>query len=206
MRRRADQAALRARVEAARARVEAARARSRDRRPKTKPRRRGWLLWVLLALLLASLWRCRCPAPEPEPELPAVVTPGAPGAGEPAPIEPPQPPAPRLDPVPRPGFSTPAPPTRTWLDDFRTQVTARGPRLARCFVGAARPGALEWSAAVDPGSGRLSDVDVEPVLATDPLTGAQRLCVVDALTDPAYRLTPAPEEAMPSRVAMTLEF
>jgi hypothetical protein len=197
-------AALRARVAAARDRAGAARARFANRRKPQRRRRGWWLLLFVLLILLASLARCRCPAPEPV--VVADVAPIPDPGGVAAPVEPPLPPPPRLEPVDRPSFRTPEPAARPWLDAFRQQVTARGPRLARCFVGAGRPGALEWSAAVDPVSGRLSEVVVVPLLASDPLTAEQRACVVGVLSDPAYRLQAAPGETQPSRVGMTLEF
>jgi len=70
-------------------------------------------------------------------------------------------------------------------------VIARGPRLSACFNGAQRPGALRWTAAVDPVRGTLSDQTLEPTLDGDELTRSQRVCAFDVLADPGYSLSDA---------------
>ena len=64
---------------------------------------------------------------------------------------------------PRPGYETEAQPPPEWIDEFRLQATARSPRLAQCFEGTDRPGALRWVAALNPETGTVSDQELEPV-------------------------------------------
>lgn len=184
-----DPRALRARRRAVRAEL-----RQRERR-----RRRRWP-WLLLLLLLLL---CLIPIPScEEPEGPAGVAEDPLGGGEMAETVVPPPP---LEPVPRlsrPRYTPPPPDPVPWLEAWRVQVAARGPRLATCFEGATHPGALRWSTRVDPVSGQVSDHVLEPVLDTAPLTVAQRACVLAVLTDPHYRLPPGE----PSRAGLVIEF
>lgn len=194
---RARRAALREKIRAQRAALR------RARRPR---KRRRWVLLALLLLLLL-LRECNCdPAPTPvgpgtpPPPVPPIVT-------EPPP---PSPPAPK--PVKakirrrrRPAMTTPAPPRKLWLDDFRLQVAARSLRLSNCFQGADRPGAVRWSCALDPRSGEVSDQRFEPIGRT-PIDAAQRRCLKKALAEPAYRLDPGEDAPTPDRVSLVLEF
>jgi hypothetical protein len=93
-----------------------------------------------------------------------------------------------------------------WLTSLRIQVAARSTRLAGCFEGTARPGALRWSVAVDPERGVVSDPEVEPTLAGQGLSNAQRRCVLGVLADPPYQLASGDEPATPARVALVIEF
>ena len=128
------------------------------------------------------------------------------GPGAQDPSEPPEPPPTgRVPRRPRPTFDAPPPDDRPWLGAFRLQVTARAPRLAACFRGVERPGTLKWSAEVVPASGRVSEHALEPTLGSDPLTPAQRECLIAVLSDPPYALA-ADERSTPSRVGVVLEF
>jgi hypothetical protein len=106
----------------------------------------------------------------------------------------------------RPDYATPPPDPMPWIASFRLQVSARSPRLAACFVGAPRPGALKWTASVEPGTGRVSDHTLEPALESDPLTAEQKACLLAVLSDPPYRLAVEGARATPSRVSVAIEF
>ena len=97
-----------------------------------------------------------------------------------------------------------APPV--WLTALRIQVAARSPRLAECFEGTTQPGTLRWSVAIDPDHGVVSDPEVEPTLAGQDLSTAQRRCVLGVLSDPPYQLATGDEPATPARVALVIEF
>ena len=189
-RRRAALAGKRAALEARRA-VRGGRSKKKDRR---------WLL-LLLLFLLFLLPPCT-PPPEPiavAPAAPPVVVPTLPAA-------PPVPTPSRITRTNRPAFASVVPPKLPWLDAFRLQVAARSPRLAACFDGASRPGALKWSAAVEPVRGRVSDQTLESTLSSDALTTTQRGCVLAVLSDPPYRLDGSGAASTPSRVGMVVEF
>jgi len=85
-------------------------------------------------------------------------------------------------------------------------VAARSPRLARCFEGTERPGALRWTASYDPHTGAVADHRFEPVLAGAMLLAAQRECLVGTLASPGYRPTEQAGSSGPLRVSMVLEF
>lgn len=179
-----------------------ARIRKRKGAKQEEPRRsRGWLLAILILLLLL-LRECRCN--EPQVEAPGVGVPVVVEPAEPAP--PPEPPPPRMPRRDRPAFTGPPPAVLPWLASFRMQVAARSPRLAACFVGAAAPGAIKWTTAVDPKSGQVSDHLLEPTLQTNELTAVERACVLAVLTDPPYTLELPDDRAPPSRVSLVLEF
>ena len=93
-----------------------------------------------------------------------------------------------------------------WLASLRIQVAARSPRLAECFEGPTRPGTLRWSVAVDADHGVVSDPEVQPTLAGQDLSIAQRRCVLGVLADPPYQLATGDEPATPARVALVIEF
>lgn len=161
-----------------------------------------WQLLSLVLLLLLAWQSCReTPAPPPAP--PCVV-----GVElvEPGVALPPVPKAPRIGRIDRPEYKNEAPDPLPWLAAFRLQVAARAPRLAQCFVGVERPGALKWTTSVEPASGRVSDHTLEPAFESAPLTTEQRACVLGVLTDPPYRLEIGAERSTPPRVAVAIEF
>ncbi|MCK6505302.1 hypothetical protein L6R53_18195 [Myxococcota bacterium] len=97
-------------------------------------------------------------------------------------------------------------PTPTWLPAFHQQVAARSPRLAACFVGAAAPGALRWSARLDLRSGRAGDHRFAPTLEAAPPTADQQACLARALAEPPYQIeVPAPPD-LPVPVSLVIEF
>lgn len=172
---------------------------------RRRERRRRWLWALLLLLLLPAARWCRCQEAEPPAplaEAPEPAPPTGPSASAPVPVV-----TERIAARPRPAFVIPPPPARPWVEALRVQVAARGPRLAACFVGAARPGALRWTAALDPVGGVLSERALEVVGAgAAELTEAQRTCVLAVLGDPPFQLDAAAAPSTPVRVAMVLEF
>lgn len=168
--------------------------------------RRGVVSSVLLLLLLFI--RCDCgEGPLPEP---AVAD-----AGVKEKVVKPKPPPPKvkLPPLdgklkaqPRPALEPSSPGGPPWLEEFRIQVAARSPRLAQCFTGTERPGALRMSAAVNPQGGTLADLELEPVGVGIDLTKEQRDCVSAVLTKPAYKLQAPGAEGLPDRVSLVIEF
>lgn len=200
-------AALRRAQEANRARLEQ---NSALRKQRVRRRMRNGAL-VALGLLFVLLGRCGCARPPPAP--PTVER-----QEEPAPPAPPQVPAPApkakrklqasMEPQRRGSYAGIAPAPPTWVDDFRLQVAARSSRLAGCFTGAERPGALRWRASVNAESGAVFDHELEPLAASAPLGRRERDCVVAALSSPPYKLVgvPAPAEGVPNRVSIVIEF
>lgn len=164
-------------------------------------------LGVALLLLLASCLRCECAQPQPV-EVPKVE------AKEVEPqVKPPVPtPARRqplraqIEPQARASYPGHEQASPAWIDEFRLQVAARSPRLARCFTGSDRPGTLRWTASVNPRSGAASDHELEPVGAGAELRREQQECVVRALSSPPYRLTAPEGESLPQRVSLVIEF
>ncbi|WP_375764905.1 hypothetical protein NR798_24620 [Archangium gephyra] len=178
------------------------------RREKRRRRIRRAVTFAVL-LLLAMLTRCECepspPAPPPEPVV------------EPAPEVKPKKPAPpaskpkasssdRMGRQRRGSYQNEAQTSPGWLDDFRLQVAARSPRLAQCFSGTERPGALRWTSAVNAASGSVSDHALEPVGTGGDLSGKQRDCVLGVLSSPGYRLKPEQKQDLPGRVSIVIEF
>ncbi len=163
---------------------------------------------IAALLLLAMLTRCECapspPAPPPEPVV------------EPAPEVKPKKPSPpaskpkafsdRMERQRRGSYQNEAQTSPSWLDDFRLQVAARSPRLAQCFSGTDRPGALRWTAAVNATSGSVSDHALELVGTGGDLSGKQRDCVQGVLSSPGYRLKPEQKQDLPGRVSIVIEF
>lgn len=206
MRLRAQRRAVRARLEQlrreSRARVDALPAIQAAR--KKRARRRTLASAVLLLLLL--FLRCDCePAPQPEPT--ATVPAGLDAGSKLPPSKPTKRLASneRLASSARRGYELGAGRSPAWLDDFRMQVAARSPRLALCFQGADRPGALRWSVALNPESGAVSDHLFEPIGAAD-LTTAQRDCVQKVVSSPVYRVAEADRQSVPGRVSLVIEF
>jgi hypothetical protein len=107
---------------------------------------------------------------------------------------------------PRSAFPAEAPGNPTWLEEFHLQVAARSPRLAQCFTGSDRPGALRWTSSVNPESGAVSDHELEPVGPASELGHEQRECIIRALSSPNYKLTVPKAEALPNRIGLVIEF
>jgi hypothetical protein len=189
---------------AARERVEQLPAVQREK--KRRHTRRAVTIAALL--LLAMLVRCECEPPPPAPPPEPVV--------EPAPEVKPKKPAPpaskpkafsdRMERQRRGRYQNEAQTSPGWLDDFRLQVAARSPRLAQCFSGTERPGALRWTAAVNAASGSVSDHALELVGTGGSLSGKQSDCVQGVLSSPGYRLKPEQKQDLPSRVSIVIEF
>jgi hypothetical protein len=189
---------------AARERVEQVPAVQREKRRRHVRR----AVTIAALLLLAMLTRCECGtaplAPPPEPVV------------EPAPEEKTRKPAPpaskpkalsdRMERQRRGRYQNEAQTSPSWLDDFRLQVAARSPRLAQCFSGTERPGALRWTAAVNAASGSVSDHALESVGTGGDPSGKQRDCVLGVLSRPAYRLNPEQKQDLPGRVSIVIEF
>jgi hypothetical protein len=113
----------------------------------------------------------------------------------------------RLTPVARPDYRNTAPSPNGWLSALRLQVSSRGPKLARCFEGTDRPGALRWRASLDVARGIAADHRFEPVLAGATLGKPLRRCLAAVLSDPPYRLPVAEGDPDgPAEVAIIIEF
>ena len=177
----------------------------RSRRKKKKEeeeKRRPW--WLLLLLLLPLLCCLPLDCTEDEPE---EVVPEPEPVGEVEPVEPvPEEPGGRIPSQERPDFGTRPPDAPSWIDSFRMQVAARGPRLAQCFVGAKEPGQFKWTTSVVPETGVVSEHALEPMLNSPDLRRAERLCVLEVLENPPYTLEAADEPSTPSRVGIVIEF
>lgn len=168
--------------------------------------RRGLLAAGFLAVVL--LLRCQCERPPPVSLVAStpVVRPAAAKAKPTAPTAKPPPLRAHVERQPRGHFANPAPTAPSWLDAFQLQVSARSPRLAACFSGADRPGALRWTASLDPKSGRVGDHAFEPVGSTAELTPAQRACAVKVLSSPTYKLSDSALHGIPARIALVIAF
>lgn len=195
--------------EQARARLDAIPAVRAERQKRRV--RQGLGLAVLL--LIALFFRCDCEsAPPPVVEKP-VVDAGTPVVA----VKPVVPPKRKLKPLegsvdtqPRGKYAGDVSQTPSWLDEYRLQVAARSPRLAECFTGSERPGALRWSAAVNALSGAVSDHTLEPVGPGPSVQDAQRECILKTLSSPAYKLNVPKEEGeqqtLPRRISIVIEF
>lgn len=178
------------------------------RRERRRRRTRRALSATVLLLLLCLL-RCDC-GPEPAPPVPEILV----EVEAPAQVTKPVVPAParrrplslKTEPKPRTGYAGEVQAGPSWLDDFRLQVSARSGRLAQCFAGTERPGALRWSTSVNPENGAVSEHELEPVGQSVELGGEQRACVLLALSSPAYRLSEAQQQALPKRISLVIEF
>lgn len=159
-------------------------------------------LAILVALLL--MIRCDCgpaqPGPTGEPE------PMADSGAKPARPPPSAAMGARVTRQPRAVFTAQAQEAAGWLDEFRLQVAARSPRLAQCFTGAERPGAVRWSVALNPSSGAVFDHQLELVGPDPGIEEKQRACVEQVLSSPAYALAADPDEALARRVSLVIEF
>ena len=139
----------------------------------------------------------------------ALPHPPAAAATTSAPLAPPLPAGAPVSTAARPAYVPTEAPTHPWLGDFQLQVAARSPRLAACFEGVSEPGALQWSAGVEPLSGTVVDSTVSPLSETAPLSRAEQDCVQDVLATPAYTLPAEPDpegSSIPTRVRLLLEF
>lgn len=215
---RAQQRALRERLRAQLAAQLAAQRQSplfRKAEERRQRRRRRWLIAGLLAaLLLLLLARCECEDP-PAPPLPDVIEPEVESASEPPPPVR-KPPRPRplegtIDQSARDTLKVDATTPPSWLPQFRLQVAARSRRLATCFNGVEKPGALRWTALVHPRSGRVSESELEPVFRGVELSQSQHDCLVKGLSDPPFRLdlpsgAASDEESSGRRVSLIFEF
>ena len=162
-------------------------------------------LAVALLLLLLLLIRCDCGAPLVTPSPDAGVDAGVVPTVTLKPTKRAAAAAQRIASHQRRDWETGTQPGPSWLDAFRTQVAARSPRLATCFQGADRPGAIRWGVAVDPASGAVSDHQFEP-MALGELSNAQKECLVKVLSEPKYRVEPEAQMKLPLHVTLTLEF
>ena len=174
---------------------------------RDRNRRRVRRALILALVLLACLMRCECQqAPPPE----SVVVRETPEVKprSPAPAPPPrrEPLLAQVKPQPRGRYLGEAQAPPTWLDDFRLQVSARGPRLAQCFTGTDRPGVLRWTASVNPESGAVADHELEPLGPGAELKREQRDCVVRVLSSPTYRLNAPQAQVLPNRISLVIEF
>jgi hypothetical protein len=214
---RAQRPARRALLRARRERLDDVRAEARakiDAHPEVQKarfrrRRRIAILVALLLALLALLSKCECEGPPPpvpqkggEPVVADVVKP------------PPQPKKPvhkamtaKVASMPRADFDVNAQKPPAWLEELRLQVAARSPRLAQCFANAEVPGALRWTASVNPGTGEVSDSVLEGNTLSVVITGTQRGCLMNVLHAPPFKLTPeGTGDALTKRVSLLVEF
>ncbi len=178
------------------------RALKQQNKKKSPWRRRILILLILLLLLLLG----PCTSDEPPPRRGTGPAPVA--VVEPVP-EPPvvkKPFKKRVKRRVRPKYEGPKKTKNRWLDAFRLQVAGRSVRLAACFEGVDKPGAVRWVAAVDPVTGVTSDHTLEPVTRSAALGRKQRACVVGVLSKPPYKLSPEKDEQGPQRVGLVLEF
>lgn len=163
-------------------------------------RRRNRRLLMALSLLLLLLLLIRC-------EVPQIG-----GPGEPTPVAETRPE--QADPTfgahvetqNRPGYNVAARPGPDWLDELRLQVAARSTRLATCFNGSERGGAIRWTTSIDVKTGAVTGHELEPLGATPSLTDEQKRCATQALSQPGYHLTHPPSSKLPNRVSLVLEF
>jgi len=204
---------LRRRAKELRAQLSDARRQVRDRVAglevvQRERRRRRLKQAAGLAIVIALLLLIRCDCGRVSPEVAAEVAPVVDAGVQPRPtvataskaLEA------RVERQPRAAFTTQAQEASSWLDEFRLQVAARSPRLARCFSGAEHPGALRWSVALNPSSGAVSDHQLDLVGPDPDLQTKQRECLERALSSPPYALAGASEDALARRVSLVIEF
>jgi len=170
-------------------------------------RRRRIRRAVLSAAALLLLLFVRCECGEGVPAVPAAPDAGVlrdAGVAKPKPKRPPLPG--KVETQPRPDLGPQQAGSPSWLDEFRIQVAARSPRLADCFTGIENPGAIRWSASVNPNAGTVSDHELAPAGAGGDLTKEQRTCVLEVLSKPNYQLRIDGGAGLPNRVSMVIEF
>ena len=174
----------------------------RDRRRRRAERAVG--LAVVVAVL--SFVRCDCGegARQGQSEEKVLADAGVKRAADAG--RPPGPLSARVERLPRATYLAGSMEAASWLDEFRLQVAARSPRLAQCFTGSERPGALRWSVALNPSSGVVADHELEPVGVDPGMKETQRECIEQVLSNPAYRLKAATEDSVSRRVSLVIEF
>jgi hypothetical protein len=176
-------------------------------RARRRRRRRQQVALAIAALIALALLRCcSCGEGAPQPVSPETKDAGT-DAGAAAPLAKKPLTAPRVGLLRRGDLKLDDTKALPWLDEFRMQVAARSPKLANCFHGADKPGALRWTTELNPTSGQVSNHALEPIGGTLGLNQPQRECLVQALSEPRYRLQQPPgESSTPSRVSIMLEF
>lgn len=205
MKRRAQLKAMRSQAREARSRIRAqVKAHPVVQKARRRRRVRRAVMTALLLLLLLLI-RCDCGAP---PVLVGQSVDAGVDAGAP-PIATPHKKS-RTEGIrsvkrARNPWETDTRPGPAWLESFRMQVAARSPRLAECFSGTQRPGALRWGVAVNPVQGTVSDHSFEPLGASE-ITQAQRECLTRVLSSPRYQVAAGDVSGVPPQVTLTLEF
>ena len=200
-----DPEVLRARQAALQEQLARRRAKLRAGLPPRSRRRLDWrdgVIVVLVGLLIVcAVGRCEPEAVvAPDCVVPVVAPDSQAGGASSADVKG------RVQPLRRPEVAVENPEPLSWLEAYRMQVAARGMRLSACFVGTDHPGALKWTALVEPVEGRVSAHELSPMLQTAPLTRTQQACVLEVLSSPPYQLKPGKERATPSRVGVVIEF
>lgn len=194
---------IRAQIKAQRASLKAARRQAQSKRPK-RWRLRLFLLLVLLLLLMLRECNCEGPStapPKPPATVTATVTPvKKPPAAVKTPVRR------RLRGRRRPSYESAPKKTKRWLADFRLQVSGRSIRLASCFEGVERPGAVRWVSAVDPATGKVTDHALDPIASSIALSKKQKTCMLKVLSNPPYRLSAKDAPTTPERVGLVVEF
>lgn len=92
-----------------------------------------------------------------------------------------------------------------WISDFQLQVSTRSPELATCATGASEPGALRWSALLDPKDGSVSDQQIEGIGANAAISSERLECIKSVLRAPPYVIK-AQGDMSPRRVTLLLEY
>lgn len=170
--------------------------------------RKRLLLWaVALLLIMLCLSKCECTdaGPTPPPKARVVVV-------KVEKVLPPQAkrqaaPATKATPRLRAQYKAESPSEPAWVEAFRLQVAARSQRLAECFVGTSKPGAIRWTASITSETGAVFDHHIAPVPPAEDLTAQQHGCVVGVLAKPGYqKLATTYAGALPETVSLVLEF
>ena len=205
MKRRSQLKAMRSQAREARARLRAqVKAHPLVQKARRRRRVRRAVMTAILLLLLLLI-RCDCGAP---PVVETKSVDAGVDAGARVMLTPPK--KSRREAISavkhqRSPWETDTRPGPAWLESFRMQVAARSPRLAECFSGSERPGALRWGVAVNPVQGTVSDHSFEPLGAAE-ITQAQRECLTRVLSSPRYQVAAEEVAGVPPQVTLTLEF
>jgi hypothetical protein len=169
-----------------------------------KKKRRIQRLLIVVLLLLLLFIRCDCgpglESAKPDAGIDAGLV-SIPDAGT---VKTTRPLRGQVRPVLRPPLEMPAPLAPKWLDAFRIQVAARSARLAQCFDGAQRPGAIRWSCSMNSKTGVTSDHEFESVADSD--VNLNNQCLIQVLSKPPYGFTGIDTAEMPGRVSIVIEF
>jgi hypothetical protein len=188
-------------------RIERARVASKNPHIQSEKRRRRIqrLLLAILLLLLLLLIRCDCGSGLEPGRADAGIDAGLlisiPDASI---VKPRRPLSALVKPMLRPALEAPDPLAPKWLDAFRLQVAARSARLAQCFDGAQRPGAIRWTSSMNSKTGITSDHEFEAVADAD--VNLNNQCLIQVLSKPAYGFSGIDITAMPGRVSIVIEF